>query len=109
MAGFLGVLIERDGDDNSFTLTQTVLINRIITALGIDGGNRKCTPAEIGALSADKEGERCNKAFNHASAVGMLSYFNGHTRPELEFSVHQCGQYSHNPRAMHKKALKRIG
>ena len=29
--------------------------------------------------------------------------------PELELSVHQCGQYAHNPQAIHEAALKRIG
>ena len=91
MAGFLGVLVERNNKPNSFTLTQTGLVDQIIESLGLEGGNGKRTPAEIGALPADKEGEQCNESFNYASVVGMLSYLSGHTRPELEFAVHQCG------------------
>ena len=108
MAGFLGVLVKRDNEHKSFTLTQTSLVERIITALGLDDGNGKRTPAEIGALPADKEGEHCDEAFNYASVVGMLSYLSGHTRPELEFSVHQWGRYAHNLCALHERALKRI-
>ena len=39
----------------------------------------------------------------------MLSYLSGHTRPELEFSMHKCGKYTHNPWAIHEAALKRTG
>ena len=45
MAGFLGVLVKRDNERKSFTLTQPGLIERIIAALGLDGGNGKRTPA----------------------------------------------------------------
>ena len=33
MAGFLGVWIDRDEDENTYTLTQTGLIERIISSL----------------------------------------------------------------------------
>ena len=109
MAGFLGVLIDKNNEKGTYTLTQTGLIERIVTNLNLEGANHKQTPAEFGTLSADKDGERCNKPFNYSSIVGMLSYLSGHTRPELEFSVHQCGRYAHNPRAIHETAIKRIG
>ena len=85
------------------------MTERIIAALELKGAKGRRTPAELGALPADKEGDTCNESFNYSSVVGMLSYLSGHTRPELGFSVHQCGRYSHNPRAIHEAALKRIG
>ena len=109
MAGFLGVLIDRNNEKGHYTLTQVGLIERIITSLELNGAKGKKTPAEHGALPADKDGEACNESFNYSSIVGMMSYLSGHTRPELEFAVHQCGRYSHNPRAIHEAALKRIG
>ena len=109
MAGFLGVLIDKNNEKGTYTLTQTGLIERIITNLNLEGANLKQTPAEFGTLPANKNGELCNEPFNYASIIGMLSYLSGHTRPELEFSVHQCGRYAHNPRAKHEIAVKRIG
>ena len=38
----------------------------------------------------------------------MIFYLAGHTRPDIEYAVHQCGRYSHCPRAIHETALKRI-
>ena len=92
MARFLEVLVEPNDKGNSFTLTKIGLIDRVIIALSLEGGNRKRAPAEIGALPADKEGEQCNEAFNYTRVVGMLSYLSGHTRPKLEFSENQCAQ-----------------
>ena len=37
----------------------------------------------------------------------MLMY-SVNTRPDMQFAVHQCGKYSHNPRASHAKAVKKI-
>ena len=45
--------------------------------------------------------------WEHASVVGMLMYL-VNTRPDTQFAVHQCGKYSHNPRASHAKAVKKI-
>ena len=75
----------------------------------LEGANGKRTPAEVGSLPADKDGKPCNKIFKYSSVVGMLSYLSGHTCPDIEFSVHQCGKYSHNPKASHEIALKQIG
>ena len=97
MAGFLGVLIDRDDEKGQYTLTQTGLIERIINALDLKGAKGRQNPAEFGALLSDNNGNACNESFNFASIVGMLSYLSGHTRPELEFSVYQCGRYAHIP------------
>ena len=109
MVGFLGVLIDCDEEKNTYTLIQTGLIERIISALELENSNGKRTPAEFDTLPANKEGKQCNENFNYSSVVGMLSYLSNHTQPSIEFLVHQCGRYSHCPRAIHETALKRIG
>ena len=91
MAGFLGVLIDQDDEKGQYTLTQIGLIERIINTLELKGAKGRKNPAELGALPSHKDGNTCNESFNVASIVGMMSYLSGHTRPELEFSVHQCG------------------
>ena len=108
VARFLGVDISRD-KKGSVTMTQTGLIDRIITALGLDGANTKETPATHGTLPKDGTGEACNETFNYASVVGMLLYLSGHTRPDIAFAVSQCARYSCCPRRSHEEAIKRIG
>jgi len=78
-------------------LSQKGLIERIITAVGLEGATSKSTPAECGALASDKDGDPCNADFNYASIVGMLMYLCANTRPDLTFAVHQYARFS--PRA----------
>ena len=80
VAGFLGVSIDRDDTVGSITMTQTGLIDRIITAMGLDDANIKDTPAVKATLPKDLEGEECNEGFNYASVLGMLLYLQGHIR-----------------------------
>jgi hypothetical protein len=108
VAGFLGVEIDRK-QDGSIELLQTGLIDRIIVAMGLESANHKRTPAIIGALGKDADGEQCNESFSYASVVGMLMYLTGHSRPDIGFAVHQCARYTHFPKRSHEEALKHIG
>lgn len=108
VAGFLGVDIQKN-DSGSITMTQTGLIDRIISALGLDEANNKETPAKLGTLPKDENGSQCNAGFNYASVVGMLLYLEGHTRPDISFAVNQCSRYTFSPRRSHEEALKHIG
>ena len=107
VAGFLGVKIERTKD--SIVLTQVGLIERIITAMGLENAKKVRTPATDQRLPKDENGEPCNETFNYASVVGMLMYLAGSTRPDISFAVHQCARYTHFPRHSHEVALKHIG
>jgi len=71
MVGFLGFLINKTSD-GKLEMLQTGLIDRIISVLGIDGGNEKETPAKQKPLVAEKEGEPFNETFSYPSVVGML-------------------------------------
>ena len=33
----------------------------------------------------------------------------GHSRPDIDFSVHQCARYNFFPEAIHERYLNRIG
>jgi hypothetical protein len=59
VAGFLGVHIDRR-DDGSIKLTQKGLIKGIIDAVNINHLPNKRTPAKLGVLSSDPEGEKPN-------------------------------------------------
>ena len=90
-------------------MTQTGLIDRIITAMGLDDTNGKDTPAICATLPKDKDGKECNADFNYASVLGMLLYLQGHTRPDISFAVNQCARYTFSPRRSHEEAMKHIG
>ena len=109
VAGFLGVHLNTNHDDGFVELTQTGLIDRIISAMGLEDATATKTPAEYGALPKDELGESCNGDFNYASIVGMLLYLQGHSRPDIAFSVSQCARYTFSPKLSHEIALKRIG
>jgi hypothetical protein len=108
VAGFLGVHIDRK-TNGTIELTQKGLIERVISAMGLEGATPKATPAESGALPSDASGDPCDENFNYRSVVGMLMYLSSNTRPDLTFAVHQCARFSHRPRRSHEQALKRIG
>ena len=82
VAGFLGVLVERC-PDGSLKLLQTGLIQRIISALEIDHLPPKRTPAKLGVLGKDANGEEPNGVYSYASVIGMLGYLHAIQDPIL--------------------------
>ncbi|KAK1733534.1 hypothetical protein QTG54_015822 [Skeletonema marinoi] len=95
-------------------LTQTGLIDRIITNLGVDGGREggKFVPAGPKPLPKDEDGPACEEDFNVAAVVGQLLYLSGHSRPEIAYAyaVNCCARYMlFCPRRSHELALKQIG
>lgn len=115
-AGFLGVdinVLEKDGSGKPtrMELTQTGLIDRIITNLGLDGAEHypKATPADTTPLTRDADGAECIEDFNVAAVVGQLLYLSGHTRPDIAYAVNVVARYMFCPKRSHELALKRIG
>ena len=108
-AGFLGVDLKKE--NGQIVMTQTGLIDRIISALGLEGGDirPKLTPAEHKPLVRDTDGTPAEGAFSYSSVVGMLLYLAGHSRPDLAYSVNCCARYMFAPRKSHEDALIRIG
>ena len=110
-AGFLGVKLEREQDTGRIRMTQTGLIDRVITALGLDeiSVKMKTAPAERRPLIKDADGDPSSESFSYASIVGMMLYLSGHTCPDLVYAVNACARYTFCPRRTHEVALKRIG
>jgi hypothetical protein len=110
VAGFLGVLIQRhSGNSPTIELLQTGLIQRIVDALQIFHLPPKRTPAKVGVLSSDPEGDPPNCTFNYASVIGMKGYLQSNSRPDITFAVSQCARFTSSPRRSHEQALERIG
>jgi hypothetical protein len=109
VAGFLGVHIERNEQNNTIKLTQSGLVERIVQALHVGSLGPVDTPAVPESLHKDESGPPAEGAFNYASVKGMLQYLQGHSRPDICYAVSQCSRFTHSPKRSHEKALERIG
>jgi hypothetical protein len=109
VAGYLGVLLDRDPENNTITLKQSGLAQRIVEALHLDDDTPSVkTPADA-FLPLDLDGERAHEIYNYASVAGMLQYLQGHSRPDISFAVSQVSRYTFGPKRSHELALERIG
>ena len=111
---FLGIEITHL-DEKRFKISQPYLIDRIISLLNIDTNtygmetNSKSTPVGKPLLHKDLEGKPRKESWNYRTAVGMLTYLQGNTRPEMSMAVHQTARFCNNPMLSHEKAIKRLG
>ena len=111
VAGFLGVHIERNDDDQTIKLTQSGLAKRVIDALGdaVKSAPIKQTPSTSIPLIQDENGDPPNGLYNYASVIGMLQYLQGHSRPDITYAVSSAARFVHSPRRSHEIGLERIG
>ena len=108
VAGYLSVLIDRDTDNDTITLRQSGLAQKIVEALYLDDDT---SPVETPAnpyISLDEDGEPTQGLYNYASAVGMLGYLQGHLRADISFTVSQVSCYTFCPKCSRELALERI-
>ena len=107
-AGYLGVDIIPQSD-GTLLLSQTGLIERILTDFGLtDSTSSKLTPAaEI--LGPHKDAAPFNDAYNYRSVIRKIGYLASNTRLEVSLANHQYARFSNDPRTPHGVALKRIG
>jgi hypothetical protein len=111
---FLGIEIEQL-DDKRFEMKQPFLIERICTTLGLlnnewdVASNTKATPVGKPVLNKDLSGKPRKLSWKYRTAVGMLSYLQGNTRPEISMAVHQTARFCNDPKLSHEQAIMRIG
>jgi len=89
------------------TMKQHGLIKHIIEKTGFGNLNGDKTPSIVKPLGANLHGEDFKADWDYASVVGMLMYL-VNTRPDIQFAVHQCARFTHNPKQVHYNAVKRI-
>ena len=46
-----------------------------------------------------------NKRFNYRADVGNINFLEKSTRPGIAYAMHQCAQFSQDPRASHGYAI----
>ena len=111
---FLGIEITQI-DNSSYELSQPFLIDRIVNFLRLcnnqfeTDANPSSTPVAKGLLHRDLAGKPRKLKWKYRTAVGMLSYLQGHTRPEISMAVHQTARFSNFPMLCHEKAVLRLG
>ena len=84
---FLGIRIEKLGE-KQFNLTQTGLINKILSHSKMESCKPVSTPATTTPLGQDIDGKPFSEDWEYASIVGMLMYLGQNTRPDIAFAVH---------------------
>jgi len=111
---FLGIDI-RHLSKNKFEIVQPFLIDRIVTLLGLKNNefdvttNSKATPVGKPLLNKDLEGKPRKLKWKYRTAVGMLTYLQGNSRPEISMAVHQTARFCNNPMLCHEQAIMRLG
>lgn len=70
--------------------------------------NEKFTPAASQILNKDVSGKSRKRTWNYRTAVGMLSYLQNQTRPDISMPVHQTARFCNDPKLSHEQAINRI-
>jgi hypothetical protein len=104
---FLGVELKTH-DDGTVEFLQKSLIEKILKHCNMTTCNTKSTPANQTPLGTDANGPPFDRSFDYASIVGMLMYLSSNSRPDIQFAVHQCARFTHNPKRSHGDAILRI-
>jgi hypothetical protein len=88
-------------------MSQTGLIDAVTECAHIPKGRLKTTPTPATPiLHADTDGLARQESSNTPSIIGQLNYLAQNSRPDIPFAVHQCIQFSKEPKALHKKSSK---
>ena len=60
-------------------------------------------------LHKDPKGVKIHPELIYQSVIGKLNFVEKSSRPDLAFAMHQCAQFSSDPKQSHSEAVKRIG
>jgi hypothetical protein len=83
-------------------------MEKVLKAAGLQDCNRCLTPASTTPIGSYVDGAPFIEDWLYSSIVGMLMYLPANTRPDIAYAVHQAARYTHDPRASHAIAIKRI-
>jgi hypothetical protein len=106
---YLGVDVKRH-KDGRIELTQRHLIQRTLDILKIDENvHSRPTPAIKPLLFKDIQGLIRKHDWNYRQIIGMLTYLQGTSRPDISMAVHQAARFCIDPKLSHERAIYRIG
>lgn len=107
VGAYLGIDIKKT-TQGFIELTQTGLIQKIISACGLQEQSAEHSVPATTILHADLEGPPREHSWHYRSLSGMLNYLASSTRPDIAFAVHQCAKFITNPRRVHELAIRHI-
>ena len=106
---FLGIEIRKSEDGKKVEMLQKGLTEKVIKAVGLEDSNSKSTPAASTVpIETDPDGAEMVESWAYPSIVGMLMYLASNSRPDIQFSTHQCARFTHCFKQSHANAIKRI-
>ena len=108
---FLGIEITHN-EDSSFEMSQRFLIDPLLSLLGLGNNEFDTSPTtsvDKGLLHRDLAGKPRKLSWKYCTAVGTMSYLQGHTCTDISIPVHQTSRFCNNPMLCHEKAVMRIG
>jgi hypothetical protein len=106
---YLGIKLKHNDKKKTFTLTQTVLIDKIAAVTGLENCSHNQVPTTQLALVSDPDGKPMNEKWGYASVVGMLLYLSTNTRPDIAYGASQAARFTSNPKQSHATTVKMIG
>ena len=90
---FIGIKIKQKGL-NKYYLSQPGLIDKILTAAGMQDYNPNNTSSTLDPLGLDKDGQPLDENWEYVLIIGMLMYLTNNTRPDkLMLSMHVPGTH----------------
>ena len=96
--------------DGSIEFTQPHLIDRFVNLIGQDKNiNIKLTPVIKPLLCKDLEGLQRKHSWNYRQAIGILTYLQDTTRPNVTIATHQIARFPIDLKLSHERAVHRIG
>jgi hypothetical protein len=111
----IGIMIERDRSTRSAFLSQTALIDRIITQFGMKDAHPASTPMDSSLKLSRREHSPLTDedklvaaSLPYRSLVGSLMYVAIGTRPDIAYAVQQLSQFLDCYGTAHFTAAKRV-
>ena len=108
LSEYLGIQIERDDKKGTIKLSQPGLTAKVLASANMTDCASSKTPAKLGVLGIDPDGEPFDEPWTMPSINGQLLYLCQNTRPDLQFAVSQTCRFNHQPKKSHGTAIKHI-
>jgi hypothetical protein len=107
VGAYLGINIQHH-PDSSLELIQPGLVQKIITAAGLESNSTQHDTPSTAILHEDPDGSDREHNWNYRTIIGMPNYLASSTCPNIAFAVHQCERFCTNPKCSHELAVQRI-
>ena len=105
---YLGIKFNVNSQDNTITMTQPGLIQKVVEATGMVDCNPNRTPVAQVCIGSDVDGPPMKEKWRYPSLVGMLLYLSTNTRLDIAYVVSQVVRFGSNPKQSHASAIKMI-